>query len=413
MNKKQIKNRLRNIYLMLIVFTLFLIMSGIVQAEEKARVAVLPFIIHSPEPMDHLRQDLQKMLTDSIIKKGLSGLNPSEVNKHGKAFQSSFLAEDLLGIGRDLNADWIIQGSLTQVRRKISLDIKIIDIKTAMPPLFLYMVEDDLDRLSNVADQAATSIYNQITGVVQLDDIQIYGNRRIADDAILALIQSKKGEELDRGKLDKDLRSIFSMGFFTDIAIETEDGPSGKIVTFKVTEKPAINEISFKGNKKVKAKDLSVETGIKQYSILNQSEIKQSINRLKDYYRQKGFYNVEIKEIIEPKPRNEVALTYMIEEGKEVYIREIQFIGNEKFDDDDLKDIMETSEKGFLSWFTKSGLLDRKKLEFDMNKIISFYHNHGFIRAKTGEPEITHNKEEDGLIITVEIIEDHQYTVNS
>jgi outer membrane protein insertion porin family len=120
---------------------------------------------------------------------------------------------------------------------------------------------------------------------------------------------------------------------------------------------------------------------------------------------------VQIKERIEELPNNEISLIYEIAEGEKLYIRKIEFVGNTQFDDDDLKDIMETSEKGFFSWFTDSGLLDEKKLEFDAQKIISFYHNKGYIKAKAGEPKISYEKEK-GLNITIEIIEGHQYMVN-
>jgi len=80
---------------------------------------------------------------------------------------------------------------------------------------------------------------------------------------------------------------------------------------------------------------------------MNRNAIKDSVKRLKDHYHRKGFYHVDIKERIEEFPNNEVALIYQINEGDKAYIREISFEGNSAFDDDDLKDIMDTSEKGF------------------------------------------------------------------
>jgi outer membrane protein insertion porin family len=200
------------------------------------------------------------------------------------------------------------------------------------------------------------------------------------------------------------------MGFFTDVRIDTEDGPKGKVVVINVQEKPSISKITFEGNKKEKDDDLKKETGIKLYSIFSQSEVKQSVNRLKEYYRQKGYYKVEIQDKVKDLPNNEVALSYEVQEGEKLYITKIAFQGNTQFSERKLSGLMETSEKGFFSWFTQSGLLDRKKLDFDMSKITAFYHNNGYIRAKTGEPKIT--VEEKGLTVTIEIIEGPQYAVN-
>lgn len=399
------------IYKVLIPMVLCLLMPLMVQAEKKGKVAILPFRIHALEPLDHLKQGLQEMVTHRIDEKGLDVINPEVVNRNPMAFLPMFELKDIFALGKDLGADWLIMGSFTQIGRKISLDLKVVDIMAMKPPFSIFMVEDDIDRLTDAVERASKSIYNQIMGIVQIDSVRVKGNKRIEKEAILALVESKKGESLDYDLLDNDLRTIYKMGFFKNVNIETEDGPKGKIITFEVTEKPSITRISFKGNKKVKEDTLKEEIGIKLYSIINRSEIRQSINRLKEYYLHKGYYNVEIKEKIEELPNNEVSLIYEIDEGKKVYITKIEFSGNTKFDDDDLKDIMETSEKGFFSWITKSGLLEEKKLEFDIQKITSFYHNQGYIRARAGEPKISYEKEK-GLIITIEIIEGDQFAVN-
>ena len=382
-----------------------------VHAQEKGKVAVLPFRIYAPKPLDHLRKGLQEMLTARLAKKGLNMVSPDVIDRHPSAFLPVMEEKDILAIGKDMGADWVVAGSLTQIGTKISMDLKVFDITGEKPPFSLFMVEDDLDKLSDAAQRASTSIYNQVAGILQIDSIQVKGNKRIESAAILAMVESKKGDGLDPEQLNKDLRAIYKLGFFTDVSAETEDGAKGKVVIFTVREKPSIARIVFEGNEEEKDKKLKEEVGIKEYSILNRGEIIQSINRLREYYHQKGYYNVEIKERIEELPQNEVALIYEIKEGGKIYIRRIEFVGNSKFDDDDLKDIMETSEKGFLSFVTKSGLLDKKKLEFDSQKITSFYQNQGYMKAKVGEPKISFEKDV-GIIITIEIVEGPQYRVN-
>jgi outer membrane protein insertion porin family len=133
---------------------------------------------------------------------------------------------------------------------------------------------------------------------------------------------------------------------------------------------------------------------------------------LKDHYRQKGYYNVEITERIEDLPNNEVAIIYQIKEGDKVSIRTIRFEGNVDFTDDDLKDLMETSEKGFFSFLTESGHLDRKQLESDVFKIRSFYHNSGYIKAQVGEPQISYEKDR-GIIVVIEVNEGPQYSIGT
>ena len=395
----------------LLIIGFYLIIRLPAYGEEPGNVAVLPFRLHTPEPLDHLKRDLQEMLTTRLADEDLPVITPAMINRHPKAFWTILPVDEIISLGRDIGADWLITGDLTQIGRRISMDLKVFDITTKAPPFSIFITEDDLDRVNLAVERAATSIKNQIAGVTQIDSIVVEGNKRVESEALLAVIKSKKGDGIDYDQLNADLRSIYKLGYFQDVSIETEKGPKGNIIIFRVKEKESIASISFEGNKKVKDDDLLKEVGIKLYSILNPSEITQSINRLEEYYRQKGYYTVEIKEKILDLPNNEVSLIYDVNEGEKVYIKKIEFVGNKQFDDGDLQDVLQTKKRGWLSWVTKTGLLDREKLEFDRHKLISFYHNQGYLRAKVGEPNITY-VEDEGLTITIEIIEGVPYEVN-
>jgi len=381
-------------------------------AQQKKTVAVLPFTLYTPQPLETDKRNFQDMLTDRLAKHGIPVIPTNDINRHPTASLPSPDQAELISLGKNLGADLVITGTLTQIGRRISIDLKALDVSDEKPPFSLFMVEDDADRVNEAMDRASKSLYNQIVGIAQIDSVLVKGNLRVESDAVLAIVESRKGESLDFEKLDKDLRAIYAMGYFKDVSIETEDGAKGKIVIFKVVEKPSIGRINFAGNKKIKAEDLTKESGIKLYSIYNPNEVKQSVSKLKDYYRQEGYYTVEITDKVEDIPRNEVALTYEIKEGEKVYIQKIEFVGNTKFKEGKLKDVMDTSEKGLLSWFTKSGMLDKKRLESDAQKITVFYQNQGYLRAKVGEPTVRYEAGY-GLIITIEIIEGAQYFVNN
>jgi outer membrane protein insertion porin family len=380
------------------------------QGQEKQTVAVLPFEVYASEPMDHLKLGLQEMMNTRLASRGLQPLKPSVVNAHPLAAAPGITPTQALALGKETKANWVVLGSLTQIGRRISLDVSLIDVSQKEPPFSLFIVADDIDGLSDALDQTTASLYNMILKVPQIAEIRVEGNRRIEKEAILAMVDSKKGGGLNQEKLDKDLRAIFQMGFFREVLINMEDGPKGKIVIFSVVEKPAISKITYEGNNSIKDDDLTKELGIRLYTILNQKEVKRSINRLKDLYIQKGYYNVKIDEEISELPKNEVALVYHITEGKKIYITKIEFTGNDHFDDKKLRSNMVTRTKGLFSFITKSGLLDEKALEFDRYKITSFYHNSGYIRAKVGDPQIDYS--EKGITITIEVIEGDRYAVN-
>ena len=383
-----------------------------IAAEVRQTVAVLPFKINARAPLDHLRLGLQKTFASRLEEKGFQ-ISPIEaVNQHPVAFKPGPTTQELITLGKGLQADWMVAGALTQIGNKASIDLKVIDVSGRRSPFFIFQVSEDIDEVTDTMKRLAANVFDRITGVPEIDSIHVAGNRRIEKAAILAVIGSRPGDRLNYEKLDRDLRDIYKMGFFEDVRMETRKGPSGTIITFHVKEKPSIGKILFEGNDEVDDDDLKKEVGISLYSILDNNEIRQSINRLKEFYRQKGYYNAEIDASTEPIPNNEVMLKYKIQEHDKVYIEKIQFLGNKHFEDDELKDLLETSEKWFLSWITKAGILDKRKLEFDAHKLTAFYHNHGFIKAKVGEPKVEYNDEIKGLVITFEINEGRQYGVD-
>jgi len=381
-----------------------------VKAQLSDKIAILPFKIYMLKPMDHLVSDLQEMLVAMLTREGFDLLDPAIVNK-SKLSRIEIADLDLVRrVAKEEKIDWLIKGSLTQIGEKISVDLTVIPTAAERRPFFIYVSGDKMDELDQVTEKVAVAVKNRIKGIIPIDSVFIKGNKRIETDAILAVIESQGGAIFDPSALDKDLRSIYDMGFFEDIQIDVEDSPGGKAVTFKVSEKPSIGEITFQGNKRIDRKDLMEILGIKKYSILNRKAIKDSIERLKDHYHQKGYYNVEITERVEDLPNNEVSIIYQIKEEGKVNIREIRFVGNVDITDDDLKDLMKTSERGFFSFLTQSGHLDRKELESDIFKIKAFYYNNGYIKARVGEPEISYKKDK-GLIITININEGPQYAI--
>lgn len=382
--------------------------SGICSAEEPA-VTVVPFKIYASGDLRDLSRGLQSMFALQLQKKGLKVTNTRVTNLQPLA-SSPVNENTAMLLAKALKSKYVLDGSLTQVGGKLSIDVRLFDVKSGKQPFFFYGVAENRDALPSTVDNLVTSIHNKILGVPLVDSVLVEGNKRVEKDAILAVIRIRKGNSLDYEKLDRDLRDVYRMGYFKDVRIETEPGPKGKKLIFKVTEKPSIGKISFEGNKKIKADDLKKELGIKLYSILDENKVKQSVDRLKDFYRKKGYYNAQIEEKTESLPNNEVLLRYLIKEQKKVFIYKIQFLGNRAFDEDDLKDLMQTNEKGFFSFITDSGYLDKEKLDFDVQKIAAFYHNHGYINARVGEPKVNYVKDK-GLKITIEVEEGEQYKV--
>ena len=408
--RKTLISSIRAFFLFLAVFCV-----GVVETPakaEKGTICILPFQINAAKAYSHLQDGLQKMLALRMKQNGFKTVPIESINKDPVVFSKILQNTELVQLGNRYQADWVVKGSMTQIGDKGSIDLKVVDVSGRKMPFFIFQVVEDLDEIPESVKRLALSVEDRITGVPQVDAIYVAGNRRIEKAAILAVVGTQSGDRLDLDKLDQDLRDIYKMGYFNDVTMDVSDGPSGKVITFNVVEKPSVGKIVFVGNDEYDEEDLNKELGINLYSILDYNAINQSVNRLRDFYKEKGYYNAEIKESTETLPNNEVMLKYNITENDKVYILKIEFKGNKAYDDEQLEDLMETNTKWFLSWITQAGILDKKKLEFDAHKITSFYHNHGYIKAKVGEPKVHYDDKIKGLVVSIDIDEGERYDVD-
>lgn len=243
-----------------------------------------------------------------------------------------------------------------------------------------------------VAQTEATALINQV---------QVRGNQRIEDDAILRVIRSKAGDALNDTLLSEDLEAIYNMGWFDDVRVEVEKSPEENTVIFIVQEKPTLREIRFSGNVAVDDEKLKENVDISSGSILNIFKVRRNIKIIESLYKDKNYHNVKVSYKIDPLENNQANLAFEIEEGKKVRIKKITFDGNSAYDSKKLKKLMETDEKGFFSWLTSSGDLNREELQQDIYQLTAFYHNSGYAEARIGEPEIEYRGEWIYILIKI------------
>ncbi|MDP2838849.1 MAG: hypothetical protein Q8O11_02235, partial [Syntrophales bacterium] len=99
-------------------------------AKDKYTVAVLPFSVHSAENIDYVRQGIGDMLASRISVSvkleviGRDSLSDAQSEAAGKEVTPA----DLLAVGKKVNADFVVWGSITKIGSNLSIDGKMLDI---------------------------------------------------------------------------------------------------------------------------------------------------------------------------------------------------------------------------------------------------------------------------------------------
>jgi len=247
----------------------------------------------------------------------------------------------------------------------------------------------------------------------QIVRIDVVGNRKVGKDAILAAIKSEVGKLLKMEVVQEDVRAIYKMGYFKDVQADVKDLPNGKLLTFFVVERPYIVRIFFKGNKKLKRDDVSSKLAGLKYTILNTDKIHKAIDGLKAEYADNAFYGAKIDYRVEILAGNEAAIHFHIDEGKKGYVKKIGFVGNKHIKSKKLRKVIHTKKRGWLSWFTGTGKLNREIMKMDVEMIKMAYYDKGFMEVKVDNPEVKILKNGKSIYITFKIHEGPQYKVSS
>ncbi len=383
-----------------------LLSGAITPAPAADRVAILPLVIYSQEDLAYLKKNVLETLYGNLSQQKISLVPLAEVEAWlNKPIPSAW--DELRSAGKDLGADKIIFGSLTKIGQRLTLSGNLLEVRSDRPPLTFSLSEEGLENILKLTERFSKELTLKLSGLQKIVSLQIKGNQRIESQAIERELKSKPGDAYQVEALDQDLRAIFKMGFFSDVRLETETVPEGRQVVFVVTERPFVKKIELKGNKELKEEELKDQLTLKPFAIMNLNTVNDSLEKMNTFYQSKGFYNVQITYTIQTEDPQSVTVTFNITEGKKVYIKTITFQGLKSFKEKQLKGIMETNEKDFLSWVTSSGLYKKELLEKDVEKISAFYYNRGYLKAKLGDPEVKH--EGDWLYITIPIEEGVQF----
>ena len=398
---------LKRLGLIILIFICFFPSS--LFAKKPVTVVILPFEIHSSDDYSNLQTSIPEVLKKHLKQDGVTVL---DVDKHkGLTTENTTKGKNQIrNLGIKSEADYIIWGSMAWIGKQFSLDIKMLEVFGTAPPIVFSTEGKGIENLPHAVKKLSGAISLKLFKREVIIKIIIKGNKRIEADAIKRVIVAAPGDFFISKNLSNDLKAVYSMGYFEDVRIEAESTPKGKIIYFKVKEKPTIHRIIIKGNSsRFDEKEIKENLNIKTGSILNIFEVQKNVERIKALYKEKNYHNVKVDYKTVELKNNQADLTFIIEEGEKVRIKTIKFIGNKAYTEKELKKIFKSSEKGFFSWLTSSGDLKREDLNEDAARLEAFYKNNGYIQAKIGEPKVEFK--ENHIEITIKIKEGVQFKV--
>lgn len=144
---------------------------GMVGAEDAKvkTVAVLPFDVHSSEDIGYIRNGVWDMLISRISLGGkIEVVSKRDIlNAIAKRKgQADWSTEDAYALGKKMNVDYVVHGSITKIGNSVSLDGKLLDIAAYKSTVDVFSQSQGMDDVIPKIGDFAKRIDYQILGQV-------------------------------------------------------------------------------------------------------------------------------------------------------------------------------------------------------------------------------------------------------
>ena len=216
-------------------------------------------------------------------------------------------------------------------------------------------------------------------------------------------------------KFSDAVKNLWKQGFFDDIQVNV-DKIIGNDIFLKIIliEKPRLAKYAFKGiSKKTEADEIRKKIHLITGKIVTDQLISSTKNIVKDYYRDKGYYNtqVDIKTEIDHDSKNKVTVYIVVDKGNKVKVQEVTFKGNTVVKTGGLFGLKrKLKDTKPFHWYTfwNSGKYLEDNLEKDKPKIIDKYLSLGYRDARIAKDTV-YFVSPDRVKIDITIDEGHKY----
>ncbi|MDT9546402.1 MAG: outer membrane protein assembly factor BamA [Chlorobium phaeovibrioides] len=253
-------------------------------------------------------------------------------------------------------------------------------------------------------------------GSTTIASISIEGLQTLDQGELKASLPIKEGEtiRIPGPELSGTMQYLWNLGHFSDISLETaKPGSSSTSLTFRVVELPILDNITFKGNKKIKVTELEKTAALITGKTVTEQELVTAANKIEKLYATKGYLTAGAEFKLQKATKtNHYQALYTISEGSKVSIDKITFHGNAAFDQGKLRGVLkETSQNSWWRRIFGSPKLDRDKLAEDKNLLVEFYRNNGYRDARVLRDEISYTKNKKGLYLNIYLNEGPKYSI--
>ncbi|CUU39081.1 MULTISPECIES: outer membrane protein assembly factor BamA [Helicobacter] len=244
-----------------------------------------------------------------------------------------------------------------------------------------------------------------------IDEIRYQGLSAISNVLADEIVNIKPGDSLDIAKVDKAVVALYSQGFFEDIYASYEGG----VLTFHLTQKPKVASVEIKGYGSEQEKEtLYSQIGIKKGDSYDETKLARAKIIIRTILEYQGYYGTVVEsEIAKVGDDSAYAITFSVNQGENIVIKNAIYDGREKLKVKELEELSANRQKQFMGWLwgRNNGKLKLADLEYDHARIQDVYMRKGFLDASVSQAFLDANFNDYSANLYYKINEGERYKV--
>ena len=256
---------------------------------------------------------------------------------------------------------------------------------------------------------APVTIFAQGSFVVR--DMRVEGLQRISEGTVFNYLPINVGDTVDELRIQEAIRALYDQSLFDDIEMRREEDT----LIVVVRERPSIENFTIDGNKDIKTEDLMESlrgVGLARGRTFDRSVLDNVEQFLRDQYYDRGKYGVVIDSSVTERPNNTVSIAINVKEGDRAKIRQVNIIGNQSFEEGDIREDFELDTANWLSWFRQDDRYAKEALSGDLETLRSFYMDRGYADFRVDSTQVAISPNRKDIYVTINVHEGEKYTIS-
>lgn len=243
--------------------------------------------------------------------------------------------------------------------------------------------------------------------------IVVVGARRVDPDDVRATMKLRRGDICTDPEVTRDAKALWNMGYFDDLQIESDPLGAGIKLTIRLVERPAIRKVVYEGNDEVDDDDINEAITLEEGAIFSAPDVEKQADAIRELYSDEGFFLADVQYRLKRVggDTNQVDVIFKIDEGAEVEVRRISFVGNKELPASELLKIMKTNETGMFSFLSSRNKFSRSAFDEDVTRVQAWYYDKGYLMMRPGRPMVELTADRAYVDITIPVEEGPRFRI--